>query len=251
MLLKAAINGTRSPGVHPALPIGPAALAASAAEAVRGGAGALHLHVRAPDGRESLAVTDMDAALTAVRLVCGRVPVGVSTGAWIIPDVGARLAAVLGWRVRPDFASVNFHEAGAVGVAQALLAQGVGVEAGVASPEAARALVESGIGPDCLRVLFEPTDQDLAGALRTVEAIETGLAGAAPGVPRLLHGSEGTAWPLLRVACQRGYDAHIGLEDTLELPDGRGARDNGELVAVALELTQRGAEPWPTFSTTS
>jgi uncharacterized protein (DUF849 family) len=36
------------------------------------------------------------------------------------------------------------------------------------------------------------------------------------------------------VALRRGYDARIGLEDTLELPDGRLARDNAQMVAVAL-----------------
>jgi uncharacterized protein (DUF849 family) len=39
--------------------------------------------------------------------------------------------------------------------------------------------------------------------------------------------------------------------DTLELPAGHRARDNGELVAVALAMTQREAVPWPTFSMTS
>jgi len=53
--------------------------------------------------------------------------------------------------------------------------------------------------------------------------------------PRLLHGFDTTAWPLLKVALQRGYDTRIGLEDTLTLPDGRKASGNAELVMVAHE----------------
>lgn len=50
---------------------------------------------------------------------------------------------------------------------------------------------------------------------------------------------ENTAWPLLNVALQRGYDTRIGLEDTLYLPDGGMARDNAELVAFARQQIPR------------
>ena len=40
------------------------------------------------------------------------VPVGVSTGAWILPEARDRLRAIEEWDVLPDFASVNFNESG-------------------------------------------------------------------------------------------------------------------------------------------
>jgi 3-keto-5-aminohexanoate cleavage enzyme len=49
-------------------------------------------------------------------------------------------------------------------------------------------------------------------------------------------------------ALESGRDMRIGLEDTLELPDGRRAGGNGELVAAAVELARvagRRLEPPP------
>jgi uncharacterized protein (DUF849 family) len=44
---------------------------------------------------------------------------------------------------------------------------------------------------------------------------------------------DATAWPLLREAVRRGYDARIGLEDTLRLPGGELAGDNLDLIRAA------------------
>jgi uncharacterized protein (DUF849 family) len=101
-----------------------------------------------------------------MRLALPGTPLGVSTGAWIAGSGAEREHAVAGWTELPDFASVNFDEAGA------------------------EALV-------------------------------------------LLHGPEATAWPLLDEAAHRGYDARIGLEDTLSWPDGTIAQGNRALVAEA------------------
>lgn len=57
--------------------------------------------------------------------------------------------------------------------------------------------------------------------------------GAAPGRPVLLHGQDGGAWPVLRLAGTLGLDTRIGLEDTLLLPDGGPARDNAQLIRAA------------------
>jgi uncharacterized protein (DUF849 family) len=236
VLLKAAINGGRARDEHPALPLLPDELATSAAAALQAGAGAVHFHVRAADGRESLAPADLETALGAIRRSCGASPIGISTWAWIVPDPTERLAAVRGWRCGPDFASVNFDEAGAVELARLLLERGIGVEAGLASPDAARALARSGLGNACLRLLLEPPEPEPIAALQTVTEIETVLVAAELTGPRLLHGAGPTAWPLLTAARRRGYDARIGLEDTLTLPDGRLARHNAELVTAAVAV---------------
>jgi uncharacterized protein (DUF849 family) len=49
------------------------------------------------------------------------VPVGVSTGEWIVPEVSARVAAVRAWRA-PAMALVNLSEEGHVQVMRALAA---------------------------------------------------------------------------------------------------------------------------------
>jgi uncharacterized protein (DUF849 family) len=190
--------------------------------------------VRSQDGRESLAAPDIARAVIAVRAACRRVPIGVSTGAWIEPDPDRRLARVRRWHVLPDYASVNFDEPGAVEVADELLELGVGVEAGLSSLGGAEELVRSGLEDRCLRVLLEPQESELSGALETVAAMERLLGAHAPSrVPRLLHGVDATTWPLLREAGRRGYEARIGLEDTLRLPEGELAGDNVELIRAA------------------
>ncbi|HLB78094.1 MAG TPA: 3-keto-5-aminohexanoate cleavage protein, partial [Candidatus Dormibacteraeota bacterium] len=156
MLIKACLNGSRAPGVHPALPVTPAALAIAAADAVTAGAGAIHFHVRDAQGRESLAPDDVARTLIAVRAVIPKTPIGVSTGAWIVPDPAERHALVAKWPELPDFASVNFHEPGAAALVDLLLARGVAVEAGVRDGAAAELLVNSGLAQRCVRVMFEP-----------------------------------------------------------------------------------------------
>ena len=187
-----------------------------------------------PDGRESLAAPDVARAVSAVRSACRGTQAGISTGAWIEPDPDRRLARVRRWHVLPDYASVNFNEPGAVEIAEELMELGVGVEAGLSDTGAAELLVRSGLEDRCLRVLLEPQEPELPAALHTVVAMERVLGGATTGrAPRLLHGVDATAWPLLQEAGRRGYDARIGLEDTLRLPDGELAGDNLELVRAA------------------
>jgi uncharacterized protein (DUF849 family) len=232
MLLVAALNGGRSSAEHPDVPVSPVPLATAAAESAGAGAGAIHFHVRGMDGRESLAAADVAGAVTEVRRL--GVPFGISTGAWIISDPARRLAAVQEWTVLPDFVSINFDEEGAVELASYFLAHNVALEAGVANPFAAQQLVRSGLGNRCLRIMFEPREQIAAESMITVGQAEAVLDAATVRAPRLLHGLNATAWPLVDAAGTRGYATRIGFEDTLTLPDGGVARGNGELVRAAL-----------------
>jgi uncharacterized protein (DUF849 family) len=235
MLIKACLNGSRERGEHAALPLTPAQLAQAARGAVEAGAGALHIHPRRADGTQSLEPRDVGAAIAAIRAACPTVPVGVTTAAWIEPDPARRLALIRAWSIRPDFASVNFSEAGTLELCAALIQAGIGVEPGLTTPGDTQLLLDSGLASQCLRLLLEPAEPATNAALATIRRIEALLDTAAVGLPRLLHGEDVTAWPLLEEALQRGYDIRIGLEDTLELPDGRRAADNAQLVALARE----------------
>lgn len=214
-------------------------MALDAAAAVQAGATALHVHPRDAAGAETLDRAAVAATVAAIRDAVA-VPAGVSTGDWIVPDVGDRLRAIGGWTGLPDVASVNVHEPGAIDVARLLIDRGVGVEAGLWHEEAAAVLAASGLADRCVRILLEPMETTLDDALATVARIEQRLGGVAVDVPRLLHGVDRTAWPLLDEAMRRGYEARIGLEDTLDRPDGRRADGNEELVRMAVH---RGAFP--------
>jgi uncharacterized protein (DUF849 family) len=261
MLVKAAINGGRSKAEHAAVPVSPQEQAAAVIGCLKAGANAIHLHVRVTadqqssqsqsegikSAKESLYAEDVARTLSAVwsaamkaRIGARKAQIGISTGAWILPDP-ARLQAVAAWEVLPGFASVNFSEVGAVELAQLLLSRGVGVEAGLCDPDAAEVFLKSGLAARCVRVLLEPQEQELESALETVTAIDKVLESGPikPALlPLLLHGTEATSWPMMDEAIRRGYDVRIGLEDTLVLPDGRGARDNAELVAEAARRVQ-------------
>jgi uncharacterized protein (DUF849 family) len=235
MLLKACLNGSRRPGDHPALPVTPEDVAADAAEAVTAGAGALHVHPKDPTGADTLDAAAVAAVLTAVRSRVPGIPVGVTTGAWAVPDPAARAAAVESWPVLPDFASVNWHEPGAAAVAAALLDRGVGVEVGLWHVEA---VVAWRAWPDrerCVRVLVEVVDDREPAEAVAAAARLLGVLGE-PSVPVLLHGEGTSAWPVLREAVRRGLDTRVGLEDVLVLPDGRPASGNAGLVRAALGL---------------
>lgn len=247
-MLKAAINGGRTKAEHSSVPVSPGEQAAAVVACLQAGAAAIHLHVRSQSSeseKESLFAADVAATLAAVRAAAPGAAIGVSTGAWIIPDPVARLEAVTAWEVHPDFASVNFSEAGAVELAKLLLSRGVGVEAGLIDSGSARIFVASGLAAHCIRVLLEPQEQELPGAVESVNTMGQELKRAGKLPPLLLHGTETTAWPMLDEAIARGYDVRIGLEDTLLLPDGRIAKDNGELVTEAVRRvrTRAGASP--------
>ena len=238
-MIKAALNGGRTRAEHPGIPITPEELAAAAKESVAAGAGAIHFHVRAANGRESLDPEDVAKALTTVRSAVPGTPVGVSTGAWILQNAQLRHETISRWTVLPDFASVNFKEDGAVPLAQMLLSRGISVEAGLSDVVGTQVFVTIGLAPRCLRILLEPFEQSTEAALKTLGQIETMLDAAGVKLPRVLHGLNQTAWNLIDEAAARGYDTRVGFEDILTLPDGTSASGNGALVAETLRRMRR------------
>ncbi|MBB2912735.1 uncharacterized protein (DUF849 family) [Streptosporangium becharense] len=235
--LKAALNGARRPGEHPALPLSPPQLAEAAREAREAGADAVHLHARDEAGSESLSAVHIGAAVHAVRRACPGLPVGVSTGLWMTGgDVTARREAVLGWAALPpaalpDFASVNLSEPGFTDMWHDLRRLGVGVEAGVWSVDDADALAATGL--ECTRVLVEIIDGAADTAVPRAHAVLDRLTERDVRGPRLLHGEEGPAWILLDEAGKLGLATRIGLEDVLHSPVGDPVGGNADLVRLA------------------
>jgi uncharacterized protein (DUF849 family) len=234
--VKACINGARTPDQHPNLPVAPEQLAAGAVAAHGAGAKAVHMHPKTADGIDSLLAQHVDAAVSAVRHAAPGLPLGVTTGFWALPDANARLRAVDGWTVLPDFASVNWHEPGSEDLARLLLSKGLGVEVGIFHAEAAESWAASEIAKHCMRVMIElPADGDIA----TADDLLSQVMAAGSRAPVLLHGLDESCWPLLEHAGVRGVQTRIGMEDTLQLPDGSTAVDNAALVSAAVHLLSR------------
>lgn len=150
-----------------------------------------------------------------------------------MPDPYKRADLVRAWTVLPDHASVNWHEEGADLVAQALLDRGIKVEAGIYSgSDAAVRFASSPLARHVMRILAEVVDVDPDSATLAAAGLLKELDTQRP-LPILLHGQEGGAWPVLRMASALALDARIGLEDVLQDSDGRPVSDNSILVSAA------------------
>lgn len=240
-MLQAALNGARDGAEHPGLPITPEQLAADARAVRAAGAAELHVHPRDASGDESLLPAAVAPALAAIRAAAPGMPVGVSTGAWIEPDRDRLRAHVRSWarlpaNQRPDYASVNCSEPGALEVMAALAAGDIGIEAGISTPAEVDVLSASPFAATLVRVLVEPAEPVPSEAVAVAWAIEKVLVGAAISAPRLHHGIGGATWAVIAAAAGAGVSVRVGLEDVLTLADGTSAAGNAALVAALAPL---------------
>ena len=235
MFIQAALNGTRAPGDHDALPVTPEQLARDAREVVEAGARSLHLHARGEDGRESLDAAATDAAVAALREAVPDVELSLSTGLWIVGgDVQARYDAIKGWSELPDCASLNIAEEGWRELCELLAERGIWIELGLFAPSHPVELADAGLLPHCRRALVEPQETSPETAVTTAGAIDGMLEREGIKLPQLHHGTDQTTWAVLDAAHRREREVRIGFEDTLWLPDARRAASNAELVAAAV-----------------
>lgn len=234
--LQAALNGARD---HPAVPRTPAQIARAAAAAMAAGAQSVHVHAFDDAGAQSLAAEHVAAVLLAVRAACPGLPISMTTTAEAETDPGRRHQLVAGWTELPDLVTANQGEAGIVELCGLLVERGIGVEAGLLSLEDAHAFVRAGVAGRCARVTVEPLDADPAAAVAHAAAIEEQVIRAGIALPQVHHGDEVASWSVNRRAIPRGHGIRTGLEDTSQLPDGRQAENNAQLVATAAALLER------------
>lgn len=233
-MLQLCANGVRTRDEHPAVPLTPPAVAADAVAAAALGVTDLHVHPKGPDGADTVDADTVGAFVRAVRDAVPSIGVGVTTGEWIQAGPGGRAEAISRWTIRPDHASVNWHEAAADELAAALLERGVAVHAGLfTDSDGVDRFLESPFADRVQRVLVEVTEPDPDAGRQSAEALLARLKHL--DTPILLHGQDATCWPTFSRAVELGLDARIGLEDTLVLPDGEPAPNNVELVRYALE----------------
>ena len=91
-----------------------------------------------------------------MRAACG-VPVGVTTGAWIEPDLERRLALIGGWS-EPDYSRSTSPRTGAERVMRALLERGRRHRGRRLVGRGRGRLAASGLGGRVTRVLVEPVE---------------------------------------------------------------------------------------------
>lgn len=248
-MIVACLNGDRERSQHPRVPAAPAELAAAAHGAVQAGAFMVHVHPRDAADRETLDTLHIVSAVAAIRARVPGVRVSVSTRDSIVGSAREKVAHLAEWPAPseggPDSATVNWHEQGAIEVAEALRSNRISVEAGIWTPRAAAAFVATNWPWQVERVLVELIPGVSRGADGPWAAERVLAALGMNAAPVIVHGEQAWAWPVLRWAQAARYDVRIGLEDTLVLPNGREARDNAELVAVAAAGGGAGPSRWP------
>jgi uncharacterized protein (DUF849 family) len=235
-MIQAALNGSRSPAEHPAIPRAPQELAAEARAAVDAGATVVHVHAYDEERVERLSAEPCAAALRAIRRRCPGVPISLTTSAGIEPDSRRRFELIAGWTELPELVTANQGEAGIVELCEHLIVRGVGVEAGLLELADAHTFLASGLADRCVRVLIEPLDPDPAEAIAHAAAMEEVLARAEIPLDQVHHGDGIASWAVSERALTRGHGIRTGLEDTTVLPDGRLAHDNAELVRAAVAM---------------
>jgi uncharacterized protein (DUF849 family) len=219
-VLQACLNGSRTAQEHPALPLSPERLAEDAADVAALGVTSVHIHPRDVIGAHTLVGPEVATTIATVRAAVPGIEIGVST------DVDGPQAAVIGsWAPlatgRPDIASVRVGRPGWQEVVEALHGVNVAVELVVAGVGAARLLTTV---DRVARLRVTATRANAEELLALLEPLQR---------PILLHGVDDEAWPVLDRAGRLEHSTRMGLADTLTLPDGRPARNNVELVALA------------------
>lgn len=226
-MLQACLNGSRTAEEHPALPLTPERLAEDAADVAALGVTSVHLHPRDVIGAPTLVGPEVATTIATVRAAVPGIEISVSTS---VP--GNRTALIASWGPlaagRPDIASVHVGEPGWRELAQALHQVNVAVELVVAAPVPLGELPLS-----AQRITVTATAQTAETLLRQVEPL---------GLPILLHGRDADAWTVFTYAATLEHHVRMGLEDTLHMPDGRRAKNNAELVAMA-RRNQRSRAP--------
>jgi uncharacterized protein (DUF849 family) len=242
-LIQCTVNGPFGHDLHPRVPVTCDEIRRDVAACTRAGARSFHIHTRDAAGAESLSPADVSRMVAAARQgakeASADVEIGLTTGAWIVPDLRTRLDMIAGWE-NVDCATVNVSEDGFEQVMAVMLEIGVGVDAGIWAMEDVHRFEQSGFAQHVARVSVElNTDPpyNLSGdPAEHASRTHTALDDIGVTAPRLEHGDGEWTWPLVEDAFRRGWATRVGFEDSIYLPDGSVAADNAALVAAAVVL---------------
>jgi uncharacterized protein (DUF849 family) len=247
-MLQVTPNGPWGKDVHPHTPVLLDELISDLRACFEAGADGVHLHARDRTGAETLDPAVVNETCRRVREVAEEaghvVEIGLTTGAWIMPDLDERIAAIGEWD-GVDCATVNLSEPGFERIMSAMVDVGIGIDVGLWAPQEIDVLIRSGFLPQAQRISIELDPGEpyfLKGDPRTIaRQINEALDEAGSACPRLTHGMNAWTWPLVQDAFSRGHHTRVGFEDSVFLPNGNRAHNNAELVAAAVTLRAQSA----------
>jgi len=128
-MLQVTPNGPFGKDVHPNMPVSIEALLIDLRGCFEAGAAGVHLHPRDRSGRETLDPSVVNDTCRRVREAAEEmglsIEIGLTTGAWIVPDLATRVSMIRGWE-GVDCATVNLCEDGFEHVMSIMLERGIG-----------------------------------------------------------------------------------------------------------------------------
>lgn len=242
-MLQVTPNGPYGKDVHPQMPVSLPELIEELRSCFEAGARGAHLHVRDGQGDESLQPLDVNRTVSAVRALADQcqvdVEIGLTTGAWIVPDLQSRIDMVSAWE-DVDCATVNLSEQGFEQVMEIMTSSGIGIDVGLWDLSEIERLADSGLMHQVQRVSIELDPGEpyfrRGDPVMLARQLNEALDSIGCVAPRLTHGAAAWTWPLVADALRRGHDTRVGFEDSLLLPDGSAASSNADLVRAALSL---------------
>lgn len=237
--IQCALNGGYGKADHPAVPVTTEEIVADAVACARVGARSVHLHPRSPDdGLQTLAAPAHDAVVGAIRRAAPGLEISCSTAEDIeLGGARDRVNAVRAWRDPPEVVSLNLAEDGCFELGAALVAAGIGIEAGVFTLDGAERLLAAPWATAVRRVLVETIlEHDDHRAVALALAIDERVA--VLGHDRVWHGDGRASWAVVDAGLAAGVGVRVGLEDSLLARDGGPAPGNADQVAETIQLAR-------------
>lgn len=248
--LMVAPNGARRGKTdHPALPLTPAELAATARASQAEGADAIHLHVRDADGRHSLDPGRYREAMAAIDETAPGMRIQITTESAGRHDVAAQYACLRD--LRPAWASASVREL-ARDPALAARIYALANDAGIR-------LQHILYGPSCIAtfkdlrtrcIIRDETPQVILVLGRYAPPKPAQPSDLAPLLARLSHPVDWTVCAFgpaehacLLQALQLGGDVRIGFENNLHAPDGTLFPDNAASVRAFAAAARATTQP--------
>ena len=243
----------------PAIPYTPEEYGAEAKRIVDEGGVMIHIHARTPEGVPSYEIDDFAAITDSIRSSVDDVIINYSTG-----TVGVSIEKRIAYleALKPEVAALNM---GSMNYAKYSKSRKEFVFKTVFENsfdeiiELLTALNANGIKPEheCFDIghigslhplvdmglLNKPLHIDcVMGVLGGIPASRSNMAAMVDNMPDESHwgvvGISRDQWMLIEAALDLGGSIRVGLEDNLYLPSGKMAGSNGDLVAVARQMTE-------------
>lgn len=257
LIVTVAPNGAyKQPADHPALPVTPHTLAATARACRDAGASMIHMHIRDAQGRHSLDVDGYREAWRVVREAVGReMVVQITSEAAGIYQAPAQIAMVEA--LRPEAVSIGLREIDKPEVGEAGLARffaGLVRERAmvqvilydVADLRRWQALRARGVVPEAPWFLLFVLGRYSAGQTSRPQDLLPFLAAHDGGEPWAVCAFGATENTCIAAAAVFGGHARVGFENNLLTKDGATAPDNAALVRQAAETARALGRPLAT-----